>query len=110
MSAAIHITESAAARLRAMAAERNTPEGGLRLGVQGGGCSGLSYLVDWAERPRPEDEVFEHEGGRVFVDARSAPFLEGTTVEWRRSLMQSGFVFENPQAKSACGCGQSFGI
>ncbi|HVP66556.1 MAG TPA: iron-sulfur cluster assembly accessory protein [Anaeromyxobacteraceae bacterium] len=110
MSAALQITASAAARLRSMAEERNTPGGGLRLGVQGGGCSGLSYLVDWADAPRPDDEVFERDGGRVFVDPRSARFLLGTTVEWKRSLLQSGFVFENPQAKSSCGCGQSFGI
>jgi iron-sulfur cluster assembly protein len=110
LSTPVHITASAAARLRSMAVERNTPQGGLRLGVKGGGCSGMSYTVDWADAPRSGDQVFEREGGRVFVDPRSSPFLEGTTVEWKRSLLQSGFVFDNPQAKSSCGCGQSFGI
>ena len=110
MSAAIQITESAAARLRAMAAERRTPAGGLRFGVKGGGCSGLSYVVDWAEAPAAGDEVFERDGGRVFVDPRSAPFVAGTVVDWKRSLMQSGFVYQNPQAKSGCGCGESFAI
>jgi len=110
VSASIEITESAAARLRAMAAERGTPGGGLRFGVKGGGCSGLSYDVDWAEAPREADEVFERDGGRVFVDPRSAPFVAGTVVDWRRTLLQSGFVYRNPQARSSCGCGESFGV
>jgi iron-sulfur cluster assembly protein len=110
VSAAIQITESAAARLRAMAAERGTPAGGLRFGVKGGGCSGLSYVVDWADAAASGDEVFERDGGRVFVDPRSAPFVAGTVVDWTRSLMQSGFVYRNPQARSACGCGESFAI
>jgi len=110
LSAPLHITESAAARLRALAVERSTPQGGLRLGVQGGGCSGMSYVVDWAGAPHSGDQVFERDGGRVFVDPRSAPFLEGTTVEWKHSLLQSGFVFENPRAKGSCSCGVSFGI
>ncbi len=110
MSANIHISESAAARLRDMSGERATPAGGLRVGVKGGGCSGMSYVIDWAEAPRATDEVFERDGGRVFVDARSAPFLEGTVIDWKKSLMQSGFVFENPQAKGGCGCGQSFAV
>jgi len=110
MSANIQISESAAVRLRAMTFERGTPGGGLRVGVKGGGCSGMSYVIDWADAPRASDEVFEREGGRVFVDPRSAPFLQGTVVDWKKSLMQSGFVFENPQATSACGCGQSFAV
>jgi iron-sulfur cluster assembly protein len=110
MNATIQLSESAAVRLRTMSAERGSPAGGLRIAVKGGGCSGMSYVVDWADLPRPGDQVFERDGGRVFVDPRSAPFLEGTTVDWKRSLLQSSFVFENPQAKSACGCGQSFAI
>jgi len=110
MSAGIQITEPAAVRLRAMAEERSTPAGGLRFGVKGGGCSGLSYVIDWADAPAPGDEVFDREGGRVFVDPRSAPFVAGTVVGWTKSLMQSGFVYQNPQAKSSCGCGVSFAV
>jgi len=106
--AAIEITEKAAARLRALATEKGTPAGGLRLGVKGGGCSGLTYFVDWAAGPAKLDQVVERDGARVFVDPKSARFLQGTTVEWQQTLMHSGFVFKNPNVKSACGCGDSF--
>ena len=107
---AIEISEKAAVRLRALASEKGTPNGGLRLGVKGGGCSGLTYFVDWAAAPARLDQVFEREGARVFVDPKSARFLQGTTVEWQQTLMHSGFVFKNPNVKSACGCGESFSL
>jgi iron-sulfur cluster assembly protein len=106
----VQLSEKAAARLRAMIGERGTPEGGLRLGVQGGGCSGLSYVIDWAERPTEKDVVIERDGGRLVVDRRALKFLEGTVVDWQSSLMQSGFVFRNPNVKSACSCGESFAV
>ncbi len=106
----IEISEKAAARIRAMSAEKGTPAGGLRLGVKGGGCSGLSYFVDWAPSPSKLDQVVERDGARVFVDPKSAVFLQGTTVDWQQTLMQTGFVFRNPNVKSACGCGESFTI
>lgn len=106
--AEIEISERAAVRLRALVTEKGTPNGGLRLGVKGGGCSGLTYFVDWAAEPARLDQVFEREGARVFVDPKSARFLQGTTVEWQQTLMHSGFVFKNPNVKNACGCGESF--
>jgi iron-sulfur cluster assembly protein len=106
----IEISDKAAARIKALAGEKNTPDGGLRLGVKGGGCSGLSYHVDWAEKPSKFDEVVERGGARIFVDPKSARFLAGTVVDWQQTLMQSGFVFKNPNVKSACGCGESFTI
>jgi iron-sulfur cluster assembly protein len=106
--AEIEISERAAVRLRALVTEKGTPNGGLRLGVKGGGCSGLTYFVDWAAGPARLDQVFEREGARVFVDPKSARFLQGTTVEWQQTLMHSGFVFKNPNVKNACGCGESF--
>jgi len=107
---AIELTEKAAARVRALAVEKGTPNGGLRLGVKGGGCSGLSYFVDWAAGPARLDQVFERDGARVYVDPKSARFLLGTTVEWKQTLMSSGFVFSNPNVKGACGCGDSFSV
>ncbi len=107
---AIDISEKAAARIRALSAEKGTPQGGLRLGVKGGGCSGLSYFIDWAAGPSKHDQVIERDGARVFVDPKSAVFLQGTTVDWQQTLMQTGFVFRNPNVKSACGCGESFTI
>jgi iron-sulfur cluster assembly protein len=106
----IELSEKAAARIRAMAGEKGTPRGGLRLGVKGGGCSGLSYHVDWAAEPSRTDQVIERDGGRVFVDPKSARFLAGTVVDWQQTLMQTGFVFRNPNVKSACGCGESFAV
>jgi iron-sulfur cluster assembly protein len=107
---AIDISEKAAARIKALSAEKGSPGGGLRLGVKGGGCSGLSYFIDWADGPARLDQVIERDGARVFVDPKSAVFLQGTTVDWQQTLMQSGFVFRNPNVKSACGCGESFTV
>jgi len=109
-AAKIQISDKAAARIRALTAEKKTPTGGLRLGVKGGGCSGLSYFIDWAAEPARLDQVFEQDGARVFVDPKSAVFLAGTTVDWQQTLMQTGFVFRNPNVKSACGCGESFTV
>jgi iron-sulfur cluster assembly protein len=108
--AGIEISEKAAGRIRSMIGEKGTPAGGLRLGVKGGGCSGLSYFVDWAAGPSRLDQVIERDGARVFVDPKSAVFLAGTTIDFQQTLMQSGFVFRNPNVKSACGCGESFTI
>jgi iron-sulfur cluster assembly protein len=106
--ATIEISEKAAARIRALIGEKGTPAGGLRLGVKGGGCSGLNYHVDWAAEPAPLDQVAERDGARVFVDPKSALFLGGTLVDWQQTLLQSGFVFRNPNVKSSCSCGESF--
>jgi iron-sulfur cluster assembly protein len=110
MATAIEISDKAAARIKALLAEKGTPAGGLRLGVKGGGCSGLSYHVDWAAEPSRLDQVVERDGARVFVDPKSAMFLAGTVVDFQQTLMQTGFVFRNPNVKSACGCGESFTI
>jgi iron-sulfur cluster assembly protein len=108
--AAIEISEKAAVRIKTLIGEKGTPEGGLRLGVKGGGCSGLNYHVDWASGPARLDQVIERDGARVFVDPKSAVFLGGTIVDWQQTLMQSGFVFRNPNVKTACSCGESFTV
>ncbi len=110
MAGNIDLSEKAAVRIRALSTEKGTPNGGLRLGVKGGGCSGLSYVIDWAAEPSKHDQVIERDGARLFVDPKSAVFLAGTVVDWQQTLMQSGFVFRNPNVKSACGCGESFTI
>ena len=104
----IHVTPKAVEKICA-AFGREGVKGGLRLGVLGGGCSGLSYQFKFAPEPRPRDHVFEFEGDvRVFVDPKSMLFLDGMTLDWHDSLMQSGFVFQNPHATKSCGCGTSF--
>jgi iron-sulfur cluster assembly protein len=87
------------------------PTGGLRVGVKAGGCSGLSYVFAWEPDARPGDQVIAGaQGSRVFVDPKSYRFLDGTTLDYDTSLMSKGFVFENPKAKSTCGCGTSFSV
>lgn len=103
----IQVTPKAVNKIRATF-EKMGVTGGLRLGVLGGGCSGLSYQFKFDTQPRPKDKVFEFEGVRIFVDPKSILYLNGLTLDYKESLMQSGFVFENPNAKKSCGCGSSF--
>jgi iron-sulfur cluster assembly protein len=103
----IHVTPRAIEKIREAFA-REKVSGGLRLGVLGGGCSGLSYQFKFAPEPRPKDHVFEFEDVRVFVDPKSMLFLDGMTLDWKDALIQSGFVFHNPHATKSCGCGTSF--
>jgi len=106
----IDITEKALAKVRsALAKEGISPEqGGVRLGVQGGGCSGLSYNVRFDTQPRERDRVFEYGDIRVFVDPKSFIYLHGMVLDYQETLMQQQFVFVNPNAKKSCGCGTSF--
>jgi iron-sulfur cluster assembly protein len=106
----IHISEKALEHIRAaMQKEGISPDvGGLRLGVQGGGCSGLSYMVRFDTQARERDRIFNYGNIRVFVDPKSFIYLNGMTVEWEETLMRRGFVFQNPNAKKSCGCGSSF--
>jgi iron-sulfur cluster assembly protein len=106
----ILVTEKALSKVRsAMAKEGISAEqGGLRLGVQGGGCSGLSYNVRFDTQPRERDRIFQFSDIRVFVDPKSFIYLNGMTLDYQETLMQQGFVFVNPQASKSCGCGTSF--
>jgi iron-sulfur cluster assembly protein len=107
----IQITELAARKIRALMAKQGIDEGGLRIGVKGGGCSGLSYTFAWEREARAGDEVFDGpEGAKVFVDKKSLLYLNGTVLDYdETNLISKGFVFNNPNAKSTCGCGSSFG-
>jgi len=103
----INVTPKAVAKIRDAFA-REGVSGGLRLGVLGGGCSGLSYLFRFEAKPRATDKVFEFDDVKVFVDPKSLIYLDGMTLDWKDSLIQSGFAFDNPHAKKSCGCGTSF--
>src|SRR5262252_1633001 len=104
------ITEKAIVKIRsAMAKEGiSAAQGGLRLGVQGGGCSGLSYNIRFDTQPRERDRVFQFGDVRVFVDPKSFIYLHGMTLDYQETLMQQGFVFVNPNSTKSCGCGSSF--
>ncbi len=107
----IQITETAAKRIRLLMDKQGMTEGGLRVGVKGGGCSGLSYVFSWEKEARPGDEVFEGpEGAKIYVDKKSLLFLKGTVLDYDTSLMSKGFVLSNPNAKASCGCGSSFSV
>ncbi|HPT26882.1 MAG TPA: iron-sulfur cluster assembly accessory protein [Bryobacteraceae bacterium] len=103
----INVTDKAVEKIRAAFAKQGV-DVGLRLGVLGGGCSGLSYQFKFDSRPRPTDHVFEFNGVQVFVDPKSMVYLDGMTLDYKESLMQSGFAFDNPHATKSCGCGTSF--
>jgi iron-sulfur cluster assembly protein len=104
----INVTPKAVSKIRESFAREGVSGGGLRLGVLGGGCSGLSYQFKYDAHSRPTDNVFEFEGVQVFVDPKSMIYLDGMTLDYRESLMYSGFAFDNPNATKSCGCGTSF--
>jgi iron-sulfur cluster assembly protein len=106
----VSIHESAVRQLKRLLEQRQTPEAGLRVAVKGGGCSGLAYLMEWAEKPRERDKIFERDGVRVFIDPKSYLYLLGTELVYEEGLMASGFKLHNPNVKGACGCGESFAI
>jgi iron-sulfur cluster assembly protein len=108
--AGVQLTERAVKRVRvAMAKEGISPEqGGLRLGVQGGGCSGLSYSIRFDTKARERDKVYEFDGVRVFIDPKSFIYLNGMVLDYEETLMRQGFNFINPNSQKSCGCGTSF--
>jgi iron-sulfur cluster assembly protein len=109
---AIHVTSKAAEKIRQQVAQRPQagPHSGIRLGVKGGGCSGLSYVIEFCDQPRSKDRVFEEAGAKVYVDPKSLLYLNGTTLDFVDTFQQKGFKFLNPQQRSECGCGESFSI
>jgi len=106
----IHVTPKAVAKAKQKLQEADKPVEGLRLGVKGGACSGVAYAIDFADRVRPTDRVFEFDGLKVVVDPKSLKYLKGVTLDWEERLMGYGFKFINPNAKGGCGCGMSFEI
>jgi len=110
-SESVVITPRAAQEIRKIKTDNKIPEiNALRLGVKGGGCSGMSYVLAFDEKPRQNDAVLEIEGLKVYIDQKSLFYLSGTTLDFSDGLNGKGFVFNNPQATRTCGCGQSFGV
>lgn len=105
--AVISLTEAAAERIREIMANAEAPVAGLRLGVKNGGCAGMAYTMEWADSVGPHDEVVEDKGVKVLIDPKAVLFLLGTRMDFRTDRLSSGFVFENPNQTSACGCGES---
>ncbi|MBI2165909.1 MAG: iron-sulfur cluster assembly accessory protein [Chloroflexi bacterium] len=112
MSLTITISSKAAEKVRLFGEKEglDPSNSGIRVAVKGGGCAGLMYTLSMEKEPRPDDKVLEESGVRLFVDKRSYVFLAGTTLDYTDGLNGKGFVFHNPQAKSTCGCGNSFAV
>ncbi len=105
--AVLTLTDAAAARIREIMASNNGHIEGLRIGVKNGGCAGMEYTMDWAEQAEKFDEVVEDKGVKVLIDAKAVLFLLGTEMDYQVETLKSGFVFNNPNQTSACGCGES---
>ena len=106
----VRLTPKAIEMAKQALVKRGTPEAMLRLGVRGGGCSGVSYAIEFAEKARPRDQLFDFDGLRVVVDPKSLVYLRGSVLDYEIQLMQHGFKFQNPNEKSSCGCGESFSV
>ena len=109
MAAGVNITESAAQRINEIVASEKREGQGLRLKVVGGGCSGLQNKLDF-DQPKTTDRIFERDGAKVIVDLKSLLYLSGTELDYKETLMQSGFIIQNPNVKRTCGCGASFTV
>ena len=105
---AITLTDAAIKEVKRLINVQGITEGGLRLGVKGGGCSGLSYTINFDEKIGQYDQVYEFDGVKVIVDAKSAIYLQGTQLDYQKDLLSGSFKFVNPNANKTCGCGESF--
>jgi iron-sulfur cluster assembly protein len=105
---AVILTEKASKQVKKLMEEQKLDQVFLRMGVKGGGCSGLSYSLEFDTEKGKHDKTFEIDGVPVVVDAKSYLYLNGTTLDYVTEGLQGGFTFVNPQAKSSCGCGTSF--
>ena len=104
----VTLTETAAKKISDLRLEEGKPEWGLRIRIVGGGCSGMSYELGWDDTPVEGDNVVETNGVKVFVDSHSAPYLQGSEIDYvDNNMLVAGFAIKNPNVKSSCGCGSS---
>lgn len=108
----VYLTEKAAFRLRSFIRSNNETitEKGVRLAAVDGGCSGFEYALDIVDRPETDDLIYEQDKIKIYLDYKSAPFLNGIVIDFVETLTQAGFTFENPNATDSCGCGKSFSV
>ncbi len=104
------LTDAAARRVRELMEKRDQPSAGLRVGIRTGGCSGMAYTLEFAAERQPLDEVVEDNGVTVLIDTKALMYLIGSEMDYVEDKMQSGFVFNNPNEKGRCGCGESFHV
>lgn len=106
----VTVSDKAAAKIRELLDREGSSERGLRMAVMGGGCSGFQYKLEFADAPGAMDQIIESNGVRVFVDPKSSLYLSGVTLNYDDGLMGAGFQVTNPNARSTCGCGESFTV
>jgi len=106
----MRLTDTAATRIKDILGKAEKPIAGVRVGVKNGGCAGMSYTMEYADNVRPHDEVVEDKGVKLLIDPKAVLFLLGTEMDFRVDKLSSGFVFNNPNQTSACGCGESVAI
>lgn len=106
----IYLSEAAVKQIQRVQEDEKVTGGGLRVAVVGGGCSGMSYKLDFQKEPQPNDKIFEQDGIRVFVDPKSYLYVKGLTLDYSGGLNGTGFTFKNPNATKSCGCGTSFAV
>jgi iron-sulfur cluster assembly protein len=106
----ITLTQVALDQIKKIRTEGHTPQTMLRVSVVGGGCSGLSYKLDFVDTQNPDDKVVEQDGLKVVIDPKSSLFVKGLTLDYSGGLNGTGFTFNNPNATKSCGCGTSFSV
>jgi len=106
------LTENAAKQVAVLLGEeaKTRPVKALRVGVKGGGCSGLSYFMEFTDAPEAKDRIFEQHGVAVYIDPKSLAYLKGTELDFSHAVQSSGFKWNNPNMKKSCGCGESFSV
>jgi len=104
------LTDAAASQVKKLISDSDAPVSGLRVGVSSKGCSGLSYVFEYAEEKKKLEEQVESKGVKIFIDPAAIMFIMGSEMDYKEDRLQSGFVFNNPNAKSICGCGESFSV
>ena len=106
----MRLTEAAAERIKAVMAKAERPIAAVRVGVKNGGCAGMAYTMEYAEKVNPLDEVIEDRGVRILIDPKAVLFLLGTEMDYKVDKLSAQFVFNNPNQTAACGCGESVQI
>ena len=106
----IKLSENAALRIKEIMSKAEKDSIGVRVGVKSGGCAGMSYIMEYAKTSKPEDEVIEDKGVKLFIDPSAIIYLIGTEMDYKKDEFSSSFVFKNPNETERCGCGESFKI
>ena len=110
MKQVITLTDGAALRIKEIMSKDESKSLGVRVGVKSGGCAGMSYIMEYAKEIKPNDEVIEDKGVKVFIDPGAIMYLLGTEMDYKKEQFSSSFIFKNPNETERCGCGESFKV